>query len=168
MSRLVSRTEGPLTRWGFFGDDLDRVFEGFFRPLGWVEEAKADDGRDAGGRATQGAVAEALVPAMDIREREHDYVVRTDLPGVKKEDIDVTLENGVLTIIAESKSEKEEKEDGRLLRQERRYGRYVRSLRLGTQVDSAKLKASYKDGVLELTLPKAEEVKPKKISVDVH
>lgn len=153
MSRLVGRmNEGPLTRWGFFGDDLDRVFEGFFRPLGWVEEAKA----------------EALVPAMDIREREHEYVVRTDLPGVKKEDIDITLENGVLTIAAESKSEKEEKEDGRLLRQERRYGRYVRSLRLGTQVDSAKLKASYKDGVLELILPKAEEVKPKKISVDVH
>ncbi len=152
MSRLISRNEGPLTRWGFFGDDLDRVFEGFFRPLGWVEEAKA----------------EALVPAMDIREREHEYVVRTDLPGVNKEDIDITLENGVLTITAESKSEKEEKEDGRVLRQERRYGRYVRSLRLGTQVDSAKLKANYKDGVLELTLPKAEEMKPKKISVDVH
>ncbi len=152
MSRLISRNEGPLTRWGFFGDDLDRVFEGFFRPLGWVEEAKA----------------EALVPAMDIREREHEYVVRTDLPGVNKEDINITLENGVLTITAESKSEKEEKEDGRVLRQERRYGRYVRSLRLGTQVDSAKLKANYKDGVLELTLPKAEEMKPKKISVDVH
>ncbi len=152
MNRLVSRTEGPLTRWGFLGDDLDRVFEGFFRPLGWVEEAKA----------------EALVPALDIREREHEYVVHTDLPGVKKEDIDVTLENGVLTIAAESKSETEEKEDGRLLRQERRYGRYVRSLRLGTQVDSAKLKANYKDGVLELILPKAEEAKPKKISVDVH
>ncbi len=152
MRRLVSRTEGPLTRWGFFGDDLDRVFEGLFRPLGQIEEAKAED----------------LAPAMDIREREHEYVVRTDLPGVKKEDIDITLENGVLTIAAESKSEKEEKEDGRLLRQERRYGRYVRSLRLGAQVDSAKLKANYKDGVLELTLPKAEEVKPKKISVDVH
>lgn len=152
MNRLVSRSEGPLTRWGFFGDDLDRVFEGFFRPLGWLEEAKA----------------EALVPALDIRERENEYVVRTDLPGVKKEDIEVTLENGVLTIAAESKSEKEEKEDGRVLRQERRYGRYVRSLRLGTQVDNGKLKATYKDGVLELILPKAEEAKPKKISVDVH
>jgi len=152
MNRLVTRNETPLSRWGFFGDDFDRVFEGFFRPLGWVEEAGA----------------EGLIPAMDIREREHDYVVRTDLPGVKKEDIDVTLENGVLTISAQSKSEKEEKEEGRLLRQERRYGRYVRSLRLGTEIDSAKLKASYKDGVLELILPKAEAAKPKKISVDVH
>lgn len=152
MNKLISRYENPMGR-GFFGDDIDRVFEGFFRPLGWVEEAKA----------------EALVPATDIREREHEYVVCTDLPGVKKEDIDVTLENGVLTITAESKSEKEEKkEDGRLLRQERRYGRYVRSLRLGTEVDSAKLKANYKDGVLELILPKAEAAKPKKISVDVH
>jgi HSP20 family protein len=143
--------EGPLTRRGFFGDDLDRVLEGFFRPLGWVEEAKAED----------------LVPAMDIRERENEYIVRADLPGVNKEDIDITLENGVLTIAAERKGAKEEKEDGRILRRERCHGRYVRSLRLGTQVQADRLKAGYKDGVLELVLPKAEAVKPKKITVDV-
>ena len=90
-----------------------------------------------------------------------------DVPGAKKEDIDVTLENGILTITAETKSEKEEKEGERVLRQERRYGKYVRSLRLGTQIDEKGVKANYKDGVLELTLPKAEEVKPKKITVDV-
>ena len=146
MNRLVTRMRetSPLARWGFFGDDLDRVFEGLVRPPRWVEEAQADD----------------LVPAM--------YVVRTDLPGVKKDDIQITLENGVLTITAESRSEKEEKEDGQVLRQERRYGKYVRSLRLGSQVDGNKLKANYKDGVLELILPKAEAVKPKKITVDVN
>ena len=154
MNRLVTRMRetNPLARWGFFGDDLDRVFDGFIRPLGWVEEAEAED----------------LVPAMDIREREDGYVVRTDMPGVKKEDIQITLENGVLTITAETKSEKETKEDGHVLRQERRYGKYVRSLRMGTQVDGDRLKASYKDGVLELILPKAEAAKPRKITVDVN
>ncbi len=154
MNRLVTRMRetSPLARWGFFGDDFDRVFEGLVRPPRWVEEAQA----------------EGLVPAMDIRERENEYVVRTDLPGVKKDDIQITLENGVLTITAETRSEKEEKEDGQVLRQERRYGKYVRSLRLGSQVDGNKLKAGYKDGVLELILPKAEAVKPKKITVDVN
>ena len=154
MNRLVTRMRetSPLARWGFFGDDFDRVFEGLVRPPRWVEEAQADD----------------LVPAMDIRERENEYVVRTDLPGVKKDDIQITLENGVLTITAETRSEKEEKEDGQVLLQERRYGKYVRSLRLGSQVDGNKLKAGYKDGVLELILPKAEAVKPKKITVDVN
>ncbi|MBI3574535.1 MAG: Hsp20/alpha crystallin family protein [Gammaproteobacteria bacterium] len=154
MNRLVTRMRetNPLARWGSFGDDLDRVFDGFIRPLGWVEEAEAED----------------LVPAMDIREREDEYVVRTDMPGVKKEDIQITLENGVLTIAAETRSEKETKEGGHVLRQERRYGKYVRSLRMGTQVDGDRLKASYKDGVLELVLPKAEAAKPKKITVDVN
>ncbi len=154
MNRLVTRMRetSPLAHWGFFGDDFDRVFEGLVRPPRWVEEAQAED----------------LVPAMDIRERENEYVVRTDLPGVKKDDIQITLENGVLTITAETRSEKEEKEDGQVLRQERRYGKYVRSLRLGSQVDGNKLKAGYKDGVLELVLPKAEAVKPKKITVDVN
>jgi HSP20 family protein len=94
-------------------------------------------------------------------------VVTAELPGVKKEDIDVSVENGVLTITAETRSETEEKEGDRVIRQERRYGRYLRSLRLGKTVDEKRVKASYRDGILELILPKAEEVKPKKITVDV-
>jgi len=93
--------------------------------------------------------------------------VHADLPGVNKDDINVTVENGVLTITAETTSEKEEKEGERVIRQERRYGKYVRSLRLGSEVDAGNVKANYKDGVLELVLPKAEAAKPKKISVDV-
>jgi len=150
MNRLVERRL-PLGRWGAFDKDLDKVFEGFFRPMRWVEEATSAD----------------LVPAMDVMERDDEYVIKTELPGVKKEDIDVTLENGVLNISGESKSEHEEKEGERVIRQERRYGKYVRSLRLGTYVDEKKVKANFKDGVLELILPKAEEVKPKKISVDI-
>ena len=149
MANLIRR---PRTgRLGLWDDDLDRMFEGFFRPARWLEEAPSED----------------MVPAIDISERADAFVVKAELPGVRKEDIDVNMENGVLTISAETKSDTEEKEGDRLIRQERRYGKYVRSLRLGTHIDETKVKASYKDGVLHLVLPKAEEVKPKKISVNV-
>ena len=152
MNRLMRREDrSPLTRWGLWDNDFDRMFQGFLSPMRWVEEARGED----------------LFPAMDVKERDGEYVVVADIPGAKKEDIDVTLENGILTISAEAKSETEEKEGERVLRRERRYGKYVRSLRLGTQIDESKIKANYKDGVLELVLPKAEEVKPKKITVDV-
>ncbi len=151
MNRLVRREDRtPLRRWGLWDNDFDRVFQNLLQPVRWVEEAAGD-----------------LVPAMDVKERDDAYVVTTDMPGIKKEDISITLENGVLTISGETKSEQEEKEGDRVLRQERRYGKYVRSLRLGTQVDEKGVKANYQNGVLELTLPKAEEVKPKKITVDV-
>lgn len=152
MNRQVTNgSEGaPLAR-GFFGNDFDRVFEGFFRPMRWVEEATSEN----------------FVPAMDIKERENEYVVRTDLPGVRKEDINITLENGVLTITAERRDEEMEKDGEREIRREACYGRYARSLRLGTQIDEKGVKAKHRDGVLELTLPKAEQVKPRKISVDV-
>ncbi len=80
----------------------------------------------------------------------------------------MTLQNGMLTISAEMKQEAEEKEKGRIIRQERRYGKYMRHLRLDTDVDEAKVKATYEDGVLELTLPKVEAVQPKRIPVQVH
>ena len=152
MTRLIRPEDRtPLTRWGLWDNDFDQMFRGFLSPMRWVEEARGED----------------LFPTMDVKERDDAYVVVADVPGAKKDDIDVTLENGILTITAETKSEKEEKQGGRILRQERRYGKYVRRLRLGTQIDERKVKANYKDGVLELILPKADEVKPKKITVDV-
>ncbi|GMR20941.1 MAG: Hsp20/alpha crystallin family protein [Gammaproteobacteria bacterium] len=135
----------------FRGRDFENIFDGFVRPTRWVEQASS----------------ESLTPAMDIAEHEHDYVVRTDLPGVKKDDIDVNLENGLLTITAETRSEQDEKKQGRIIRSERHYGKYVRSLKLGSEINENAVKASYKDGVLELTLPKSEAAKPKKVSVDV-
>ncbi len=151
MRGLTTHERSPLARFGLRNDEFDRAFEGFFQPIRWLEEA----------------TSETLMPAMDIRETEDAYIVKTDLPGVKKEDINVTMENGVLTISAESNEDREKKEGERVIRRERHYGKYSRSLRLGTHVDNAKVRASYKDGVLELILPKAEAVKPKKISVDV-
>jgi len=153
MNRLMRREDRtPLNRWGLWDDDFNRVFQGLLSPMRWVEEATGAD----------------LTPAMDVKERDDAYVIKTEMPGVNKDDVSITLENGVLTITGESKSEKEEKEGERVLRQERRYGKFVRSLRLGTQIDEKGVKASYKDGVLELILPKAEEVKPKRITVDVE
>ncbi len=150
MNHLIRTVRNPISRR--FNDDIDTMFEGFFRPLRWVDEEAAGEGQ---------------APRLDVVERNNEFVVKAELPGVKKEDIDVSVENGVLTINAETRSETEEKEGDRVIRQERRYGKYVRSLRLGKAVDEKKVKASYRDGILELILPKAEEVKPKKISVDV-
>lgn len=134
--------------WGLF-NDLDTLFDEW-RPA----QRFAEDGG-------------SWAPAVDVTETENEYHVVADLPGVKKEDLDVTIQDGVLTINAESKYEKEERKEGRLLRQERRYGKFVRSMRLGTDVDADKIKAEYKDGVLDLHLPKHEQVKPKKIDVSV-
>jgi len=133
------------------GDEFDNLFEGFLRPMRWTEEP----------------VNEGLVPRMDVVENDNEFVVHAEMPGVKKDDIQITLEDGVLTVDAESKSETEEKEGSRIVRQERRYGRYVRSMRLGKEIDEKKVNANYRDGVLELTLPKAEEVRPKKINVNI-
>jgi HSP20 family protein len=150
MNTLIRTVRSPLARrWN---DDFDNLFEGFFRPMRIMDEEAAGTG---------------LAPRLDVIEREDEFLVKAELPGVKKDDIEVSLEDGVLTITAETKSETEEKEGERVIRQERRYGKYLRSLRLGKEIDERKVKAAYKDGVLELTLPKAEEVKPKKISVDV-
>ena len=150
MTTLVPSTKRH-NRLGWFDEDFDDIFEGFFRPIQVFEEAPQ----------------RGLAPAVDVSENDNEYIVRAELPGVKKEDINVTLEEGVLAISGETKSETEEQKGGRVIRQERRYGKYMRSLRLGTQVDQHKTKAKYKDGVLELVLPKAESVKPKRIAVDV-
>ena len=148
--RLIRNETRLPARFGLWDNDFDRAFDSFLRPVRWIEEAAGD-----------------LAPPLDVRERADDFLIAAELPGVKKEDIGITLENGVLTISAETKSETEEKEGERVVRQERRYGKYTRSLRLGTQINEKAIKANYKDGVLELVLPKAEEVKPTKISVDV-
>lgn len=150
MAMLINRPARVVPRrWN---DEFDTFFENFFRPV----------------RAELEPAAESLMPRLDVTERADAYVVAAELPGVKKDDIQVTVEDGVLTIGAETKSEHEEKEGTRVIRSERRYGRYERSLRLGQDVNGKDVKAAYKDGILTLTLPKAEEAKPKRIAVDVQ
>jgi HSP20 family protein len=105
-------------------------------------------------------------PSLDLFEDKDNLIVKAELPGLKKEEIDISFQNGALHISGERKHETEKK-DAETYRSERFYGRFHRTLSLPKQVDVNKVKASYKDGVLSVTLPKSEEAKPKQITVDV-
>ncbi len=106
------------------------------------------------------------MPVVDISESDGEYLIKAELPEIKKEDVKVTVEDGVLTIQGERRQEKEEK-GKRYHRVERSYGSFVRSFTLPESVDEGGVKAEYKDGVLNLHLPKSEKVKPKAIDVKV-
>jgi HSP20 family protein len=105
-------------------------------------------------------------PEVDIREEKDRIVVRTDLPGMKQEDISVEVADGTLTIKGERKQE-EEATEGRYHRVERSCGMFVRSFALPDGIDAAHVSAAYRHGVLEVALPKRDEVKPKQVNVDV-
>jgi HSP20 family protein len=106
------------------------------------------------------------IPTVDISETDGEYLIKAELPEVKKEDVKVTVEDGVLTIQGERRQEKEEK-GKKFHRVERSYGSFVRSFSLPESVDESGVKADYKDGVLSLHLPKSGKVKPKSIDVKV-
>jgi HSP20 family protein len=103
---------------------------------------------------------------IDISEQEGNYVVKADIPGVRKEDIDIRIDRNQVTISAEVKKEKEEKKDGRVLRSERQYGYASRSFALATEVDDGKAEAKYLNGVLELTLPKKATSATRKLAIE--
>jgi HSP20 family protein len=105
-------------------------------------------------------------PAVDIYETEHELVVKADLPEVDPKDLDIRVENNILTIRGERKFEKKVNEDN-YLRVERSYGSFARSFTLANTVNSEAIKAEYQNGVLTLTIPKREEAKPKQIKVNV-
>ncbi|MGQ0811758.1 MAG: Hsp20/alpha crystallin family protein [Nitrospiraceae bacterium] len=105
-------------------------------------------------------------PSVDISENEAEYLIKAELPEVKKEDVKITLEDGVLTIHGERRQEKEEK-GKKYHRVERSYGSFIRSFMLPDQVEGVEVKAEFKDGVLNLHLPKSEKAKPKSIEVKV-
>ncbi len=143
--RLV-KFERPGLAWPTFGrlanlqDELDRLLES---PMtGWA-------------------------PALDVHEDADNFNIRVELPGLKREDIAVSLQDGALVISGERKSEKVE-EGVEVHRQERYYGKFQRALTLPAPVAADKVKAQYKDGILTVTLPKSEEAKPKQIDVSVN
>ncbi|MGC1415105.1 MAG: Hsp20/alpha crystallin family protein [Candidatus Acidiferrum sp.] len=105
-------------------------------------------------------------PAVDIYETEHELVVKADLPEVDPKDLDIRVENNILTIRGERKFEKKVNEEN-YLRVERAYGSFSRSFSLANTVNSEAIKADYQNGVLTLTVPKREEAKPKQIKVSV-
>lgn len=103
---------------------------------------------------------------IDLTEQYGSYAVKADIPGVKKDDIDVRIDGNLVTISAEVKSEKEEKGNGgRVLRRERQEGYASRSFTVASPVDEAKVQASYKDGILALTLPKKSDTSSKRIAI---
>jgi HSP20 family protein len=106
-------------------------------------------------------------PSVDIYETGHELVVKADLPDVKPEELDIRVENNVLTIRGERKFEKKV-DEGNYLRVERSYGSFSRSFALANTVNTEAIKAEYKNGVLTLTVPKREEAKPKQIKVNVE
>jgi HSP20 family protein len=130
--------------------EMNRMFDNVFR-----FDTRDDD-----------AAFTAWTPAVDIAEHEDEYVVKVELPGVNKEDVKITLESNILTIRGEKKQEKETKKEN-YQRIERSYGSFQRSFTLPTTVKSEKIDAVYKDGILQIALPKAEEAKPKQIEVKV-
>ena len=148
MNNLIYPEERYLSS-GYF-DNISDVFNGFFRPP-----------------LTHRSVSKARIPAVDVAETDIAYQVKAELPGIRKEDLDVTVDDGVLTIKAEHNDNQEQTENGQLIRQERSYGKFVRSLRLGANVDEETIAAEYRDGVLHITLPKAKEIQPRKVEVSV-
>jgi HSP20 family protein len=150
-----------LTRWtnhwdtarelSSLRDEIDRLFQS---PLAWLQNGSQP-------------FSSGWVPAIDVYEDKDHVFVRAEIPGMKKDEIDISLHEGVLALSGERKLEKEhEKAEGH--RVERFVGRFQRSITLPSPVDAAKVRATYKDGVLAVTLPKAEEAKPKQISVSAE
>ena len=132
---------------------MNRIFDESFRGM----NRQGDDDWALGG---------AWAPLVDIYEREGNIELKAELPGVDSKDVDVRVENNVLTLRGERRIDKEVKRES-YHRVERAYGSFSRSFTLPSMVDTERIKAEFKEGVLHLTLPKKEEAKPRQISIKV-
>jgi len=143
-----------ITRWDTYGgltglqEQVNRLFESAFP------------------RRTDNSALTSWAPAVDIYETENELVVKADLPEVSEKDLDVRVENNMLTIRGDRKFEKKVEEEN-YLRVERTYGTFSRSFSLPNTVNTEAIKADYKNGVLTVTLPKRAESKPKQVKVSV-
>jgi HSP20 family protein len=155
MNSLTRWQRPGLATWPGFGrltdlrEEIDRLFES---PL--AEMARTSN------------LLSGWTPALDLYEDKDNLFVKVELPGMKREDIDVSMHEGSLSISGERKGEEKYK-DADVYRAERFVGRFQRTVRLPTAVAAENVKAQYKDGVLTVTLPKTEEAKPKHIDVNV-
>ncbi|HXA09652.1 MAG TPA: Hsp20/alpha crystallin family protein [Chthoniobacterales bacterium] len=118
-----------------------------------------------GNFARQAQLFSGWAPALDLHQNNDNVVAIVELPGMRKEDIDISLHDGMLTIAGERQSSTSDGENAE--RTERFSGKFRRSITLPTRVDAGKVTASYKDGILTVTLPKVEEAKPKKVEVTI-
>ena len=143
----------PIVRWDPFSD---------------IIQFRDEVGRwfDALDKKSQGQKTAVWAPDVDIKETDKEIQIKADLPGMKKEDINISVDEDQLVIKGERREE-EEKIDKDYVRIERSYGSFYRSFKIGVPVKSDQIKASYKEGVLELVLPKAEVKKPKKVEIEL-
>lgn len=146
-----------LMRWDPFRE-LEDVRTRLSRLLGERGIGTGDDDDEAFFRG--------WVPAVDVQETDKEYAIKVDLPEVKKEDVKVELAEGTVTIQGERRQEKDEK-GKRFHRVERQYGRFIRRFALPGEVDSAKVQAEFKDGVLRVTLPKSAAAQARSVEVKV-
>ena len=144
MSLILRNSFDHLNR---FENDLDRVWRHWLSPSDFFDTPSR------------------IVPSMDLAETENELIVKAELPGLTEKEVDVVLEDDVLTIKGEKKQEKEEK-GKHFHRVERSYGAFQRAFRLTSPVKSEEVSAKFENGVLEITLPKAEEARPKKIEIN--
>jgi HSP20 family protein len=144
----------PISDLAGIQDRMNRIFDEAFR--GTNRPSSEDDWVFGGNWA----------PAVDIYEHDGNIVLKAELPGVDPKDVDVRVENNVLTLRGERKLESEVKRED-YHRVERAYGKFTRSFTLPSVVDTEKIKADYKDGVLQVSLPQRDEAKPKQISIAV-
>lgn len=142
--------------------DSERALVPFYRPWGLLDEIEAL-AREMWDAWRPFPLDHSLVPLTDIHEEKDHLVMKTELPGIDKKDLDISLEGDRLTIKAEKKEEIKEESTHRI--RERYYGRYFRSVTLPYPVKADNISATFDNGVLELRLPKAEEVKAKKIEI---
>jgi HSP20 family protein len=136
-----------LVRFDPFGDPFEDLVRRVFKPIRWEGENQP------------------LQIKVDVEENDKAYTVKAEVPGVKKEDINVQIDGNQVSISAEAKKEKDVKENGRVIRTERYYGALYRSFSLGQDVDQAGATAKYSDGILQLTLPKKATSIAKKLAV---
>ena len=155
MTLLRNDAERSLRLWEPFRelrtmhDEMDRLFASL-----WPKAAVRDAGTSA-----------VWAPAIDVYEEKDRYVVKAELPGVKREDVSLSLTDDLLTIKGERRYEKEEKQEG-FLRVENAYGAFQRALQLPQTVKGDAVSAEFKDGILKITLPKAESVKSREIKIE--
>lgn len=132
-----------------WSNDVDRWYENFFN-----SDYRLNDG------------ISAIRPVVNVEETENEFLISAELPGMEKKDIEISIEDGVLSIDGEKKYDKESK-DKNYHRVERSYGKFHRCFKLPNGIDREKIDASYKNGVLNLSLPKSEEAKPKQIEIKI-
>jgi HSP20 family protein len=140
---MISRWD-PFRDLSVLQDRINRIFNETTRPV-------------------EGS-SRSWAPVVDILETEGDLIVKAELPGMKREDIDIEITSEALTIKGDRKFDEEQKDN--YLRVERPYGPFQRSFTIGVPVDAGKVSATYQDGLLTVVIPKAEEVKPKKIEIN--